>query len=147
MQILFKFQKLSWSEKKWVLYSLVSLPLVSFSLHRWGYRRCREFLERLSGSATCSVVDDDQFMIQREVIAKSVLRVVAHSPHRANCLERSLVLWWLLRRVGIESVIRFGGRFEDAGFTGHAWVEVGGVVVGDLKDVSSRFLPFEPFAR
>ena len=40
-----------------------------------------------------------------------------------NCLEQSLVLWWLLRRRGIAADLRIGARKDSDRFEAHAWVE------------------------
>lgn len=45
---------------------------------------------------------------------------------RATCVPRSLVLWALLRRMGIDARIRFGARKAGKGIEAHAWVEVEG---------------------
>jgi hypothetical protein len=61
----------------------------------------------------------------------------------ANCLKKSLVLWWLLRRQGIEGDLQIGVRHEQDKFEAHAWVEYEGVVLNDTQDVRSRFAMFE----
>ncbi|MGA7626113.1 MAG: lasso peptide biosynthesis B2 protein [Candidatus Acidiferrales bacterium] len=61
---------------------------------------------------------------------------------RANCLEQSLVLWWLLRRRGIDAALRIGGRKESGQFEAHAWVELNGVVLGSNQE-HRHFVPFE----
>jgi hypothetical protein len=65
-------------------------------------------------------------------------------PVRARCLERSLTLWWLLRRRGVGAEVELGVRKTDAGeLEAHAWVEVAGRVVNDGDDVRERFAAFE----
>lgn len=63
--------------------------------------------------------------------------------YRANCLERSLALWCVLGRQGIESRIRFGSRKVDGRFDAHAWVEVGWEIVNDAPDTRNHFAPFD----
>lgn len=63
---------------------------------------------------------------------------------RARCLERSLVLWALLRREGIEGRIRFGVKPGAAIPDAHAWVEVSGEPVNDSPDVATRYASLEP---
>ena len=63
---------------------------------------------------------------------------------RANCLHRSMVTWWMLRRRGVDTDIRFGvrprpGQRPDF----HAWVECDGVVLNDDPSISDEFLPFD----
>lgn len=62
-----------------------------------------------------------------------------------NCLARSLVLWWLLQRRGIDSEIRIGVRRsrQGAGMEFHAWVEHRGAVINDAADIREHFATFD----
>ncbi len=62
---------------------------------------------------------------------------------RATCLEQSLVLCWMLRRRGMNPVLRVGARKEADHFEAHAWVELGGIVLGDAGGEEQHFVPFE----
>lgn len=69
---------------------------------------------------------------------------------RANCLQRSLTLWWLLRRRGLKGELRIGVRrklmadpAEEGAVEFHAWVEHAGVVLNDVRDVRDRFATFD----
>jgi hypothetical protein len=61
----------------------------------------------------------------------------------ATCLERSIVLWWLLRSRGIPVELRVGGRKQAERFEAHAWVEFEGTVLGDDAGAHDHFVPFE----
>ena len=63
---------------------------------------------------------------------------------RANCLQRSMTLWWMLRRRGQAADLRIGVRSEPERPAFHAWVEQNGVVLNDSPDVADRFAPFSP---
>ncbi len=63
---------------------------------------------------------------------------------RANCLDRSLALWCLLRRRGIPAELRLGARPIAGGIRAHAWIELDGRVVNDLEEICRQFAPF-PF--
>ena len=54
-----------------------------------------------------------------------------HSPLHTTCLHRSLVLWWLLHRQGIESALRIGVRKQAGQWQAHAWVEYEGIPLHD----------------
>jgi len=51
------------------------------------------------------------------------------------CLARSLTLWTLLRRRGIETELRIGYRKRDGKIEGHAWLEHDGAPVNDEAEV------------
>jgi hypothetical protein len=50
-------------------------------------------------------------------------------PGRATCLQRALVLAWLLRRRGIATTLRIGVARRDGALAAHAWLERDGEVV------------------
>ena len=64
-------------------------------------------------------------------IALMVNVAATHGLFRAHCLQRSLVLWSLLERNGVESELRFGARKENGQIQAHAWVEINGVALND----------------
>ena len=62
----------------------------------------------------------------------------------ARCLGRSLVLWFLLRRRGIDAELVIGADMPRGGeLPAHAWVEVAGEPVNDAPDVRERFGSFD----
>jgi hypothetical protein len=61
----------------------------------------------------------------------------------ATCLRRSLVLWYLLRKEGIESELRFGVRKVSDEIIGHAWVEIDGSVINDDVRYIKQFTPMD----
>jgi Transglutaminase-like superfamily len=79
--------------------------------------------------------------------AQMVAAACRRYPLRSDCLPRTIVLWSLLRRRGIEADIRIGVRSNSKGeFQAHAWIEWNGQVFNDDADVASQYLPFEPAA-
>lgn len=68
-------------------------------------------------------------------------RVQRYSPLPGNCLSRSIVLWWRLRRRGLEPDLRLGVSLAGGTFAAHAWVEHEGRVLNDTVDVADRYRP------
>ena len=58
---------------------------------------------------------------------------------RANCLDRSLFLHWLLSRRGIPGELLIGVDRTDDGLRAHAWVECAGEILGDPAEVAHVF--------
>ena len=80
------------------------------------------------------------------VAARAIARLedgaARHLVLRTNCLERSLVLCWLLERRAIGGQLRIGARKQDGRFEAHAWVEVDGSVLNDPYEPHLHFAPF-----
>ncbi len=72
----------------------------------------------------------------------AVNRAARFGLFNANCLQRSLALWWMLRRQGIASDLKIGARINGRQCEAHAWVECDGAVLNDDEDVAERFPPF-----
>lgn len=79
--------------------------------------------------------------VEQKVIGR-VLRVGAFAgwPDR-DCLQRSLLLYQELSRVGARPDLVVGFRKDERGVAGHAWVTVRGQVVAETPDAPDRFVP------
>jgi hypothetical protein len=78
-----------------------------------------------------------------DMVARMVRIIAERGIPRPNCLQQSLVLWWLLRRNSVGSEIRFGACKENGQFKAHAWVECFGFALNENMDVSEHYLPLE----
>jgi hypothetical protein len=78
-------------------------------------------------------------------VAELVELAARRGPWPANCLQRSIVLWALLRRQGISADLRLGVRKRPGmpvpDF--HAWVELGDRVLNDRRDVRTEYAAFD----
>ena len=61
----------------------------------------------------------------------------------ANCLRRSVTLWWMMRRRGLDPQLRIGVRSTDQTPAFHAWLELDGRVLNDADDVAAHYTPFD----
>jgi hypothetical protein len=77
--------------------------------------------------------------------ARQIARVVAmaagHTPTANTCLHRSLTLWWVLGRRGLDSHFKMGARLHEGTLDAHAWVEHSGVVINDDPEIISEYTP------
>lgn len=123
--------------------SLFLLPLLRVSLQFISYRRLIAFLKRTSLNAKPGM-DEEQVTVDIEHMVRLAARIRFTF---ATCLTRSMVLWWLLRRRGIQSDIRFGVRRDGGEILAHAWVESAGQVINDRPDIHQVFAAFDRVSR
>ena len=72
----------------------------------------------------------------------AVHRVVSFGLLRARCLVRALALHRMLRQDGIRgSRVRIGVQMTESGFSAHAWVVWGSIVLGDDLRHVRQFVP------
>lgn len=114
------------------------LPLTAASLRLTGFNRTVWLLERWSrGPRGASDLPGAR------ATADAVGLVAGRPVVGARCLGRSLVLWFLLRRRGIDASLVIGAAPEGGErLRAHAWVEVDGEPVNDEADVRERFGTF-----
>jgi hypothetical protein len=72
--------------------------------------------------------------------ARAVAIAGAFFPGRAVCLEQSLALYLVLKRLGHEATLRIG--VQPYPFLAHAWVEHHGVPVLEDEETVARFVAF-----
>lgn len=119
--------------------NLLMLPVIALLLKAVGFRRLQRVLVWLSPAKSASV----ESINEPRRVAEIVDSAARNGLFGANCLTRSLTLWWLLRRQGIASELRFGVRKVDGEFQAHAWLEHCGQVLNDAEDVAVSYSPFE----
>ena len=122
--------------------SLLLLPLTGILLHIFGLKRTRSVMSQLSSKSRKNLPEAGQMNVAKQV-ARMVSIAANHGPYHANCLKRSVLIWWLLERKGIHTEIRVGAQMDPFGLQAHAWVEYQGDVLNDRQDIAEQFAPFE----
>jgi hypothetical protein len=139
-----RFWRLSGFERGIALEATGGLLATWLGLRLAGFHRWRAALVWLAPSATSKAelpaASEKQ---SAEVIARMAAAAARNFFFDTNCLEQSLVLWWLLRRRGITAALRIGARKELERFEAHAWVEVDSAVLNDANAEHQHFVPFE----
>lgn len=139
-----RFLALSPADRKVLLGAFFLLPLTAAGLRVIGYRRLRGFFESLLPGPPSVALDRVGDPCDAARRAAQMVDAAAREGLRSGtCLERSLVLWWLLRRRGIPAELRIGARKNASIFEAHAWVELDGAVVNDSGEVHRHYAPFD----
>jgi hypothetical protein len=137
MQTWLRFRRLSARERRIVLAAAAVLILTRLSLRLFGFRFCKAALQ-LTFPARLS---QPEAVFDASALARLEAAASRHLFFRPNCLERSLVLWWLLGRRRIPAELRIGVKKERGSFEAHAWVESAGVVWNDPDAQHRHFIP------
>jgi len=139
-----RFRRRPSEDRILILRTALILPLTEIGLRLFGFHRWKELIERFSPSAQLSQSLPED--LQREKAQRTVLAVRSvelHGPTNPNCLERSMTLWWLLRRDGVDAELHIGARKEGEKFEAHAWVELHGQVLNDGEEVHQHYARFD----
>ena len=138
------FWRLTAYERAIVVEAAAGLLATWIGLRVFNFRRWKKFLDifvppelRDSSAGTIPPIAAAQTIAQLEISA------ARHLFFRTNCLEQSMVLWWLLRRRQIPAELRIGARKQEGQFEAHAWVEYAGAMVADLGVDHLHFSPFD----
>jgi len=88
--------------------------------------------------------DSNESNNNKEIIS-TIVRMVNlaanYGFYRANCLKKSLVIWWLLARRNIVTNIRFAVDMKSQNsFGGHAYVAYGGENISDNTEIQKSYL-------
>jgi hypothetical protein len=125
---------MTWAERRVLARALVLLPITVVGLRVFGYVRMRAFLAHGEGTRPAG-----QDLPAAQALARLVHGAAQWSPARANCLPRSLVLFRLLAKQGLQAELRLGVAKSDGSVTAHAWVEHAGVALGEPEATGQRF--------
>lgn len=140
-----KFMQLTCAERRLLIKAFALLPLTALGLRALSFSRMQSVM---SGPAFISknVSAGENEQAQARLTARMVVIAANHGIYRASCLPRSLTLWSLLQRQGIESALRIGVRKAAGCLEAHAWVEHRGLPLNDSYDVCERFSAFDKTA-
>jgi Transglutaminase-like superfamily len=139
------FSRLTGRERGIVLEAAAGLTATWVGLRLLGFRRWRSLLQLTVPRNTEILSENDSHST-----AAGVLRMEEAAARNlfvtTNCLEQSLVLWWLLRRRGIAADLQIGARKSEQRFEAHAWVEFCGIALNSGGEDHLHFAPFEESA-
>jgi hypothetical protein len=131
-------------DRNLILFSALILPVTEIGLRLFGFRRWKGLIEKifLPASSSQCMLEDLRRETARRVV-RSLCSAELHGPTTPNCLERSMTLWWLLRRAGVEGQLQIGCRKNGAKFEAHAWVELDGEALNDGPEVHQHYARFD----
>ena len=135
LRLLGKFARLDPEQRRVFAKALLLLPLIRPTLRLVGFRRLRGRIETRPRRARASEDDRRWAGLAAEMVEVAGRRGLV----RANCLDRSLFLHWLLSRRGIPGELLIGVDRTDDGLRAHAWVECAGEILGDPAEVAHVF--------
>ena len=111
-------------------------PRLQRQLRTHGYNHARRWLDERPIPASAAMT--------MPTVVRACEAAMRRMPLHFSCLDRSLILWWLLggdERAGIVLGVAPPSDHRSPPLF-HAWVEVDGVVVNDAPDVAATYRPF-----
>jgi hypothetical protein len=123
-----------------ILRASVLLAIVGVNLRMRGTRRTAKAFQCENLKFRQPTIDESSWRTIGQ-ICRAVNTAARNGLRAPNCLRSSLVLNYMLRRRGWDSVLRIGVKRDGELFEAHAWVELGQIAVNDTQDVAERFTP------
>jgi Transglutaminase-like superfamily len=121
---------------------MVLLPATGAGLRLVGFLRWNSLLSKAVPRGTPLRPVSPELVAESSEVARMVAAASRNGVFHGKCLERSIVLWFLLLRKRVPAELRIGVRHTANGLEAHAWVEVQGTVVNDTEDVVHDYVPF-----
>ncbi|NNE66495.1 MAG: lasso peptide biosynthesis B2 protein [Pyrinomonadaceae bacterium] len=130
------FLELPWRQKKIFLMFCCLIPGMELSIRSFGLRRTHRILERM-GSRALRMEQEPEVVINRH---KNLLDLfVKNFPFGGRCLAQSLSLWYLLKRLRVETDLKFGTKRDDGEIRAHAWLEYQGTPIDSQTEIYTSF--------
>jgi transglutaminase superfamily protein len=143
MRELAKLRALTGAERRLLIVSCVATPIVAGGLSLFGFRRVHAAMARWPRPGRSGFAGVEAAWARARSASSVVAIAAGRGPVRATCLRRSLLLWWLLRWDGIDTILRVGVNRDGGSLHAHAWVEYMGRPLNDADDVAVRYPAFD----
>lgn len=137
-----RFSRLSGFERAALIEAFLGLATTWIGLRLAGFQRWTFIMKSFAPLPNDEKVNP-RIIDSAQVVSRMQQSAARNLFFQPNCLEQSIVLWWILRRRGIHSDVRIGARRQADGFKAHAWVECGGAVLNEFQGVHRHFVPFD----
>ena len=130
---------LSWPDVGSLLRAWLLLLAVDLGLWLLPFRRVQELVAQ--GHKDAGTPEGGSAWPAIERLQRLVGMAGRNHLYSMRCLQRSLVLQWLLGRRGIVGELRIGVQKEGGGIAAHAWLEYEGQPIGEIESIEGRFAP------
>ena len=137
------FSRLTTAERLVALEAALGLTATWIALRTVGFRRWRTVLESLAIRKKTNAPATEASMNEIASLVRMEEAAARNLFFDTNCLEQSLVLWWLLQKRGVAADLRIGARKDANRFEAHAWVEFAGAALNSTGEGHLHFVPFE----
>lgn len=134
-----QLKTLSLLEWQLLIASAILLPLTALGLHLFGLKHTQRFMQHFTPNTPTASLREEQKLQDGLIVARMVSAAANHGVYRANCLQKSLVLCWLLHRRGIKADLRIGVKKENHDLNAHSWAEINGIALVDNKNTTNEF--------
>ena len=114
-----KLRSMPCRERKLLLQVVLVVPLIGIALRLVGFKRASSWLRRFA--RTNATVPNPEAEVERH--RRILILLHRRVPFVGGCLARALAIWFLLRRKGIATHLRFGMRRPTGTLEVHSWVE------------------------
>src|SRR5215510_11979570 len=133
-----KFFRLPLPDQYLLLKIGLLVPLVEWGLRLFGFKRVVRTMERFITAG--KVVTDPGAEVERHRRLLFVFQY--HVPFAGKCLAGALTLRFLLKRLNLNTELKFGLNKHDGKLISHAWVEYDSQPLTLDQNVVSQYTPF-----
>jgi hypothetical protein len=126
------------SHKTIFLKIITLVPLVELGVRTIGFKRVFNLLNRFP-EKTSDATEKTKLFNKHGFHMHLFQR---NFPYLGRCLARSLTAWFLLKKKGIETELKFGMKKENGELLAHAWIEYEGVPLRTDSTAHNEYVAF-----
>ncbi len=132
-------ESLRWRDRSLAIRVGLLIPVIEFWMRKSSFQRCQKGLLRLARWLPPYARRVTSLAEAQRIASLVALGNQRYSLYPADCLTLSLVLQYVLTRLGGEAELCLGVRTITGQFEAHAWVEVAGVPLNQLETVTDIY--------
>jgi hypothetical protein len=86
---------------------------------------------------------NEEAFILKKLVNPIFKKIRKSKYHLSNCLSSSILLWWILKKQGLDTQIIIGTQKNNGKFKAHAWVEYNYFPLNENKAIRDAYSVFE----
>lgn len=115
------------------------VPLTEIGIRTFGFKRTVRFLEYFAREKK-KPSERPQVLINRH--SNYLYLFKKNFPFFGKCLAHSLSLWFILKKKGVSTDLRFGMKKQEGGLLAHAWLEFEGKPLASKSELEEDYTFF-----
>ena len=122
---------------------LICAQILHLFLLLFGFKKVKYFLDLCcNGTPSQFIMSESEAKCFREMIRHKFRKMRKSKMFFCNCFSTSIILWFILKRQGLQTQLRIGTKKVNHEFKAHSWVEIDRIPLNGSLEIRKKYQTF-----